>query len=96
MKLHIDDVNDKKLYLYNDSKKKYEWIQCENTNSLELTTAGEYRFVKQKIKQDMVFYHYIAIGCGIMGGLILIMFYIGVKKDIGFGRKSKLIKGFWD
>lgn len=50
--VELEDLEGKYLYLYNTSKDKYELIQTDNMDKLELTTAGDYRITYQKMNDE--------------------------------------------
>lgn len=81
--LYIEEPQGKCLYLYNETKEKYEWIQAENIGALKLTTAGQYMLSKNKIKADTVWLLYGAVA-GVIVLLGLGAGYILVKKRYWF------------
>lgn len=81
--LFLEDVNGKYLYLYNESKEKYERIDCKDIEELKLTTAGTYQIRETKLKTDQPIWSYILI----IGTVVLVVgmgVYIVVKKRYWF------------
>lgn len=71
------------LYLYNESKEKYERIDSDKLDELKLTTAGKYQIRKTKLKSDMQIVLYVVI-VGIVILLVGIGVYIAVKRKYWF------------
>lgn len=81
--LYLEEVSGKYLYLYNESKEKYERIECKNSEELKLTTAGTYQIRETKLKSNQ----YILVYMVIIGGVVLLIgmgVYILVKKKYWF------------
>lgn len=81
--VYLDDKSGKYLYLYNDSKEKYEMIECESMSEIELTIAGKYLIASKKVTEDKTILKYAAVS----GGVVLIVLagvYIGLKKKYWF------------
>lgn len=81
--LFLEEQEGKYLYLYNESKEKYERIDSVKPDELKLTTAGEYQIRKTKLKSDMQIVLYVVAG-GIVVLLIGIGVYIAVKRKYWF------------
>lgn len=81
--LSLDEPGGKYLYLYNESKEKYEQIENVGANELKLTTAGEYQIRTTKLKWDSRVILYILVG-GVFIVLIGVGVYIAVKKKYWF------------
>lgn len=81
--LSLDGQGGKYLYLYNESKEKYEQIENVGANELKLTTAGEYQIRTTKLKWDSRVILYILVG-GVFIVLIGVGVYIAVKKKYWF------------
>lgn len=81
--LLFDEVQGKYLYLYNESKNKYEMVQTENIDELVLTTSGKYLISQEKIDKVTLPIREFLI---IVGGIICILggIYIRVKKQYWF------------
>lgn len=81
--LRLDDYEGKYLYLYNESKEKYEMLQVDNLNKLALTTPGKYLITSKEVSGNTVVNKYILIvgGVAIVIGICL---YIGLKKRYWF------------
>lgn len=83
VRLELEDIEGKYLYLYNPSKEKYEMIQKGNLEEIELTTGGVYLITDQLMcNHNMVMKHFVIAGIillAVSGGV-----YAGVKKRYWF------------
>ena len=82
IELLLRDYTGKYLYLYNETKERYEMIETENISELRLTTAGKYLITEKRLpvfewNKDMV------VGMGI-GVVILAVIYVLMKKRYWF------------
>ncbi len=75
-------VKGKKLYLYNEAKKKYELLNTADQNSLKLDVAGKYLLTEKNISAGKIKL-IVIIAVSIML-LVIIGVYIGVKKQYWF------------
>lgn len=76
------NLEGKKLYLYNESKKKYEQIQYDSLNNISITKAGKYLFSDgEKIHINAYKFYLI---CGISILLLLTGCFVVVKKKYWF------------
>jgi uncharacterized protein YjdB len=80
--LFLDDASWNYLYLYNESKQRYEMIQVEQQQELILTTAGKYLIAKHKMANQKMGAIIPAGAGGIL--LVLCIIYISVKKRYWF------------
>lgn len=81
--LFLEEPEGKYLYLYNESKEKYEQIDTATLDELKLTTAGTYQIRETKLKWDMKMVLYIIVG-GVVVLLIGVGVYITTKKKYWF------------
>lgn len=81
--LHLLEVNEKYLYLYNTSKEKYELIETDSLEELKLTTPGEYLISSEKLSYSTVTIIYFIV-FGVLALLVGVGVYIGVKKQYWF------------
>lgn len=77
------EVAGKYLYLYNESKQKYEMIRVDDITRLELTTAGKYLITPSKLKQGTVMLKYSLVGGSVLI-LVGVVIYIMIKKKHWF------------
>ena len=80
--LSLENVQGRYLYLYNESKEKYEIIETENMSELTLTTAGKYLITEKSITAPE-WNVYVAAGAG-AAIVILLVLYVGMKKRYWF------------
>lgn len=78
--LSIDDSKEKYLYLYNESREKYQQIKRLDSNQLKLTTAGKYMLTDNMLKVDMVMVVYIIIGGSVLLMIGLVVYIVSKKK----------------
>lgn len=83
VRVYITEPNGKYLYLYNTSKEKYELIQTDSLELLELTTPGQYLITDQKFSiSSFTIVYFVAFG--IVALFIGIGVYIILKKKYWF------------
>lgn len=82
--VQFDDktVSGNYLYLYNTSKGKYELLQEQDINLMELDTAGSYLITEKKLSNGKVKIAVLVITFSVV--IILIGVYIAVKKRYWF------------
>ncbi len=82
--VQFDDktVSGNYLYLYNTSKGKYELLQKQDINLMELDTAGSYLITEKKLSNGKVKIAVLVITFSVV--IILIGVYIAVKKRYWF------------
>ncbi len=81
--LFPDECEGKYLYLYNDSKGKYEMLQTDNFSQLTLTTPGKYLITEHRLAGSTVPIRYVIM----TGGIFIVVgigFYIGLKNKYWF------------
>lgn len=81
--VHIDNQEGSYLYLYNDSKEKYELLFSPNMSELKLSSGGKYLITSKKIKVKENIVKYITYGGCVFSG-IGILIYIGIKRKYWF------------
>ena len=81
--LYIEETEGKYLYLYNESRKRYERIGTKTVEKINLTTAGGYRLQDTKLETDMTIIIYIVIA-GVILLLIGTVIYIVIKRKYWF------------
>lgn len=81
--LSFQEKKGRYVYLYNDSKKKYELLDMNGNQELQITSAGKYMITNKKISFTYDFLVYILIAgiVVIIGGTAV---YIVVKKKYWF------------
>ncbi len=81
--LTLDEVEGKYLYLYNESKEKYECVQTGDINEISITQPGNYLISDKKEFSDGRF---VIAASGIGGSIVVILIgiYIAVKKRYWF------------
>lgn len=83
VRIIIEEAEGEYLYLYNESKKKYEMLQTEKIEELVLTTPGEYLITKEKMDGDDLPVREMGVAsCAIV--VVLLGIYIGLKKKYWF------------
>lgn len=80
--LELDEQYGEYLYLYNESKRKYERIETEDMSRLVLTSAGKYLITEHEISTLKINWRMAAIGGG--GLVALLVAYIVAKKRYWF------------
>lgn len=81
VRLQLDNLEEKYLYLYNQSKDKYDFIKTDSIDELELTTPGEYRITNQRIMEDSN----VLLVIVMVGGIaVAVGAYVVVKKRYWF------------
>lgn len=80
--LLLEDAQGCYLYLYNESKKKYEIIETENMSELTITTAGKYLITEKSITIPE-WNICVITGTGTVI-VILLVLYVGIKKKYWF------------
>lgn len=82
IELKLEQYTGNYLYLYNESKDKYQLLEIEDLSNLHLTQSGRYLLTKKKISNIRI-KKVVFAGSGIvLAGLLLV--YIGVKKKYWF------------
>lgn len=81
--LCLQDAKGKYLYLYNTSKEKYEWLDVDNLERMDLSSAGEYQLREKKLNQPLDFLQYILIG-GTIILLVVGVIHILIKRKYWF------------
>ncbi|MCD8150683.1 MAG: Ig-like domain-containing protein [Clostridiales bacterium] len=81
--LYLEDPEGEYLYLYNESKSRYEQISTEQLDEITITSPGQYKITSEKIKESRVRIRYFVVGGVILlvGGIVL---YIVLKKKYWF------------
>lgn len=80
--LSMEEVRGRYLYLYNESREKYEKIETASMSELTLTTAGKYLITEERITGPE-WNRYVVWAAG---AVIVILFavYVGIKKKYWF------------
>lgn len=81
--LCLDEPDGKYLYLYNETKQKYELLNCSDLKEITLTSSGKYIITQKRLNDNEVQIKYL-----IFGGVVLVLMgigiYIGLKKKYWF------------
>ncbi len=82
--LNIDSMieDEKYLYLYNEEKDQYQFVNVENVSCLKLTTAGKYYITNKKLNSFHIRIEIIVAGIAVL--IFVIGIYIVAKKRYWF------------
>ncbi len=81
--LCLDEPKGQYLYLYNNAKSKYEYINTSDTKEIILSTAGEYKLQHTKNVIDRKYMVYTIVGA-MVAFVVGVVIYIFVKKRYWF------------
>ena len=81
--IKFDKKYGKYLYLYDESKGKYEYLACENIKEIHISVAGKYMITSKKLSvgSDLVVYVLIGSAVFIVIGFVV---YVFVKRKYWF------------
>lgn len=81
--LCLDEPDGKYLYLYNETKQKYELLNCSDLKEITLTSPGKYIITQKRLNKAEIQIKYL-----IFGGMVLVLIgigiYVGLKKKYWF------------
>lgn len=80
--LEIEKSGFRYLYIYNETKEKYQQLKTKNMSGLELDMHGRYMITQEKINSISI--SIVVIGLVVVIILSLIITYIVVKKQYWF------------